>query len=140
MEEAARRAVSADSDGDCFEQAGGDEPGALAVEIEKCVGSLSWSDAVLIAETDDRVGESRALLGGVALLVDGGERVPAPVGVVVLDRFAQSLEVGADQLGQRDWKREVQCGEIEQPSQRRSRAWSESPWSWSTDWWKSWAR
>ena len=53
---------------------------------------------MLVAEADDRVGESCSLLWGVDLLVDGGERVPAPVGVVLFDRFAQSLEVGADQV------------------------------------------
>ena len=52
------------------------------------------------------------MLGGVDLFVDGGERVPAPVGVVVLDRFAQALEVGADQLGECDEQREVEGGEV----------------------------
>ena len=101
-------AVSADLDGDGCEEAGGDQTGAVGVKIEERVGGLAVSDAVLIPELDDRVGKSRALLGGVDLLVHGGERVPAPVGIVVLDRFAQPLEIGADQLGQRDqeprWK------------------------------------
>jgi len=39
---------------------------------------------------------------GCRSVVDGGQRVPSPVGVVVLDRFAQALEIGADQLGERD--------------------------------------
>ena len=81
-------AVSADLDGDGFEQAGGDQPGASGVEVEECVGGSIAFDSVLTAESDDRVGESGALLWGADLLVDGGERVPARVRVVVLDRFA----------------------------------------------------
>jgi hypothetical protein len=69
---------------------------------------------VLVAELDDRVGESCPLLWGVDLLVDGGERVPAPVGVVVFDRFAQALEVGADQLGEGDEEGEVDRGQVDQ--------------------------
>ena len=84
------------------------------VEVEERVGGLAVVDAVLVAESDDRVGESCSLLGGVDLFVDGGERVPAPVGVVVLDRFAEALQVGADQLGERDQQREVEGGEVEQ--------------------------
>jgi hypothetical protein len=112
--EAAGGAVGADLDGDRFEEAGCDEAGAVGVEIEECVGGLPASDSVLIAQSHDRVGESGALSWGVDLLVHGGERVPAPIGVVVLDRFAQALEVGADQLRQRDQQREIERGEIEQ--------------------------
>ena len=86
--EAAGGAAGADGDGDGFEEAGGDEAGGAAVEVEERVGGLVAVDAVLVAESDDRVGESCPLLGGVDLLMDGGERVPAPFGVVVLDRFA----------------------------------------------------
>lgn len=57
---------------------------------------------MLVAELDDRVRERRALLWGVDLCGDSGERVPSPVGIVVGDRFAESLQVGADQFGQRD--------------------------------------
>jgi hypothetical protein len=49
---------------------------------------LTASDALLVAEGDDRVSESGALLWGVDLLGDRGQRVPAPLGVVVLDGFA----------------------------------------------------
>lgn len=113
--EAAGGAVSADLDGDGFVEAGGDEAGALAVQIEECVGGLSTSDPVLVAESDDRVSEPCSLLGGVDLLVHGGEGVPAPVRVVVFDRFAEALEVGPDQLGERDQQREIERGKIEQP-------------------------
>ena len=68
------------------------------MEVEERVGGLAAVDAMLVAESDDRVGESCSLLWGVDLLVDGGECVPAPVGVVVFDCFAEAFEVGADQL------------------------------------------
>ena len=112
--ESAGGAFGADLDGDGLHQAGGDEAFAVGVEVQKCVGGLAAFDAVLVAEVDDRVGESGALLGGVDLLVEVGERVPAPVRVVVFDRFAEPLEVGADQLGQRDQQGEVEGGEVEQ--------------------------
>jgi hypothetical protein len=64
------------------------------VEVEQRVGGLAATDPVLLAELDDGVGEVCPLLWCVDLLVDCGERVPAPVGVVVFDRFAQALEVG----------------------------------------------
>ena len=72
-------------------------------------------DAALVAESDDGVGESCPLLWGVDLPGDGGERVPAPVGVVVFDRFAEALEIGADQLGERDQQRVVDAGEVHEP-------------------------
>jgi len=84
------------------------------VEVEERVGGLPASDPVLVAQSDDRVGESGALLGGVDLSVDGGERVPAPVGIVVLDRFAQPLHVGADQFRERDQQREIERGKVHQ--------------------------
>lgn len=87
---------------------------AVGVEVQECVGGLAASDAVSVAEVGDRVGESGALLGGVDLVVEVGERVPAPVRVVVFDRFAEPLEVGADQLGERDEQREVDGREVEQ--------------------------
>ena len=65
--EAAGGAVGADWDGDGFEQAGGDEAGGVGVEVEERVGGLAAADAALVAESDDRVGESGALLGGVDL-------------------------------------------------------------------------
>jgi hypothetical protein len=79
------------------------------------VGGLAAVDTALVAESNDRVGESCPLLWGVDLLVDGGERVRAPVWVVVLDRFAQALEVGADQLGERDQERVVDGGKVHEP-------------------------
>ena len=100
--EAAGGAVDAGGDGDGFEQAGGDESGGSAAEVEQRVGGLAAVEAALVAEADERVGQSCPLLWGVDLFVDGGQRVPSPVGVVVLDRFAQALEIGADQLGERD--------------------------------------
>lgn len=60
----------------------------IGVEVKERVGGLAVTDPALVAESDDRVGESCALLGGVDLLVDVGERVSAPIGVVVFDRFA----------------------------------------------------
>jgi hypothetical protein len=86
--EAAWGAVDADRDGDGFEQAGGGETGGVGVEVEQRVGGLPAVDPALVAESDDRVGEACPLSGGVDLLVNAGECVPAPVGVVVFDRFA----------------------------------------------------
>jgi hypothetical protein len=94
--EAGWGAAGADGDCDGFEEAGGDQAGGGAVEVEERVGGLASVDAVLVAESDDRVGELGSLLWGVDLFGDGGERVPAPVGVVVFDRFAEALELGAD--------------------------------------------
>jgi len=93
--EAAGGAADAGGDGDGFEQAGGDESGRSGAEVEERVGGLAAVDAPLVAEADDRVGESCPLLWGVDLLVDRGQRVPAPFGVVVFDRFAEPLEVGS---------------------------------------------
>jgi hypothetical protein len=84
--EAGGGAADADGHGDGFEQAGGDESGRSGAEVEQRVGRLAAVDAALVAEVDDRVGQSCPLLWGVDLLVDGGERVPSPVGIVVLDR------------------------------------------------------
>jgi hypothetical protein len=56
-------------------------------------------DAVLVAESDDGVGEPRSLLRGVDLFRDGGECGPAPAGVDVLDCFADALKVGTDAPG-----------------------------------------
>ncbi len=75
--------------GDGFEQAGCDEAVALAVEVQQRVGGLAAADPALVAESDDRVGELGALLGGVDLLEDGGQCVTATLGIVVFDRFAQ---------------------------------------------------
>jgi hypothetical protein len=110
--EAAGGAFDAGVNSDGFEQAGGDEAVALAVEVQQRERGLPATDPVLVAQSDDGVGESRALLGTVDLLVDVGECVPAPFGVVVLDRFAQTLEVGADQPWQLDQQREIDRGEI----------------------------
>ncbi len=106
--EAAGGAVDADRDGDGFERTGGDEAGGAGVVVEQRVGGLPAVDLALVAESDDRVGGSCPLLGGVDLLVHGGERVPAPVGVVEFDRFAQALVVGADQLRERDQQGQVE--------------------------------
>jgi hypothetical protein len=85
------------------------------VEVKQRVGGLAMTDPALVAESDDRVGESCALLRGVDLFVDVGERVPAPVGVVTLDRFAEALQIGADQLREGDEQREVEGGQVHQP-------------------------
>jgi len=87
--EAAGGATDADGDGDGTEQACADESGGSGAEIKEGVCRLPAVDAVLVSQCDDRVGESRALLWSVDLLGDGGERVPAPVGIVVFDRFAE---------------------------------------------------
>ena len=82
------------------------------MEVEQRVRGLAAVESVLVAELDDGVCESGALLGGVDLFVDVGERVPAPVGVVVFDRFAEAFEVGADQLGEGDQQGQVERGEV----------------------------
>lgn len=105
--EAAGGAGGADGYGDGFEEAGGDESGGSGAQVEQGVRGLAAVQAAVVAESNDRVGEPCSLLWGVDLFVDGGERVPAPVGVVVLDRFAEALEVGADQLRERDEQRVV---------------------------------
>jgi len=92
------------------------------VEVKQGVGGLVAVDPVLVAELDDRVGESCSLLGGVDLLVDAGERVPAPVGVVVFDRFAEAFQVGADQFGEGDEQRQAVAGRSIRPSERWSSA------------------
>lgn len=110
--EAAGGAADADRDGDGFEKAGGSESGGAGAEVEERVCGLAAVDAALVAESDDRVGEACSLLWGVDLVVDGGERVPTPVWVVVFDRFAESLEVRSDQLGERDQQRVVHAGQV----------------------------
>jgi hypothetical protein len=47
--EAAGGAGDADGEGDGFEQAGGDEAGGAAVEVDDRGGGLSAGDAVLVA-------------------------------------------------------------------------------------------
>ncbi len=89
--EAAGGAVDADGDGDGFEQAGCDEAGGSTGEVVDRVGGLQRSDALLVAESEERVGECGALLWGVDLCGDAGERVPSPVGIVLGDRFAEAL-------------------------------------------------
>jgi hypothetical protein len=84
------------------------------VLIQEGVGGLRALDATLVAERDDRVSESGALLWGVDLFGDCGQRVPAPVRIVVLDGLAQALQVGSDQGGQRDQQRVVEAGHIDQ--------------------------
>ena len=54
------------------------------------------------------------MLGGVDLCGDGGECVPTPVGVVMLDCFTEALKVGTDQLGECDQQRVVDVGEIDE--------------------------
>ena len=110
------------------------------VEVRESVGGLSAADVVLVAEPDDRVGESCALLGGVDLFVNVGERVPAPVGVVVLDRFAQAFEVGADQLGEGGRAGTGRLlGRSIRPSERSWSAGSDRPARSGIAWWASWA-
>jgi hypothetical protein len=109
---------------DGFEQAGGDEAVAFAVEVQQRERGLPAADPVLVAQPDDGVGESGALLGGVDLFVDGGQRVPAPLGIVVFDCFAQALEVRTDQSWQCDQQR---AGRSMSSSARWSSTRSESP-------------
>ena len=54
------------------------------------------------------------MLGRVDLCRDGGEGVPAPVGVIVGDGLAEALKVGADELGECDEQREVGGGEVDE--------------------------
>ena len=68
-----------------------------------------------------RVGESRALLGTVDLRVHVGECVPAPFGVVVLDRFAQALRVRAEStLAGGSTSSEINRGKIRGVARRSS--------------------
>src|ERR1019366_4580063 len=55
-----------------------------------------------------------SLLGCIDLFCDGGEGVPAPVGVVPGDGFLQAFEVWADELGQGHEQREVGGGNVEE--------------------------
>jgi hypothetical protein len=41
--------------------------------------------------------------------------IAPPVGVVTLDRFAEALQIGADQLREGDEQREVEGGQVHQP-------------------------
>ncbi len=112
--ESAGGAAGADGDGDGFDQAGADEAGGWAGEVVDRVGGLERFDALLVAQGEERVGELGALRGCVDLRGDGGERVPAPVGIVVRDRFTESLQVWTDQFGQRDVERKINGGEVEE--------------------------
>ena len=85
--EVAGGVADADGNGDRLERAGADESGGASVEVQERVGVLASVDEALIAQSNHRVGEAGSLLGCVDLLGDGGERVPAPVGIVVFDRF-----------------------------------------------------
>jgi len=58
------------------------------VEVQQRVGGLAATDRAVVAESDDRVRELCSLLGGIDLVVNGGERVSAPIGVIELDRLA----------------------------------------------------
>jgi hypothetical protein len=73
---------------------------------------LLAADPVLVAQPDDGVGESGALLGSVDLFVGGPQRVPTPLGIIVFDCFAQALEVGADEPRECDQQRDIDGGEI----------------------------
>lgn len=56
---------------------------------------------------------SRARCCGVSICWWTTVRASQPQsGVVVFDRFAESLQVGADQLGERDQQRVVDAGEV----------------------------
>lgn len=69
---------------------------------------------MLVAEDEERVGESCALLWGVDLLGDDREFVPAVVWLVISDRVAQALQLGRDQLRERDVEGEVDRGNVEE--------------------------
>ena len=58
-------------DGDGVGEAGGEEVLGWGVEVVDRVGGLGAGQAVLVAEAQDRVGESGALLWGVDLVGDG---------------------------------------------------------------------
>jgi hypothetical protein len=79
---------------DGFEQAGCEEAVALAVEGQQREHGSAAADPVLVAQPDDGVGKSGALLGGVDLFMDRSQRVPTPFGIVVFDCFAQPLVDG----------------------------------------------
>lgn len=77
----------------------------------------------MVAQADERVGELGSLLGCVDLFCDGGEGVPAPVGVVPGDGLLQAFEVGADELGESDQQREISCNQFfgsQDPTVRRA--------------------
>lgn len=61
---AARGAAGAGCDGDGVGEARGEEVLGSGVEVVDRAGGLGAGDAVLIAESDDRVGEAGALLWG----------------------------------------------------------------------------
>jgi hypothetical protein len=69
---------------------------------------------VSVAQANERVGKLGSLLGCVDLFCDGGESVPAPVGVVPGDGLLQAFEVGADELGQGDQQREIDGGNVDE--------------------------
>lgn len=89
--EAAGGAAGADCDGDGVGEARGEEVLGSGVEVVDGVGGLGAGQAVLIAESEDRVGEAGALLWGVDLFGHGAEFVPASVGIVVEDRVPEPL-------------------------------------------------
>ena len=69
---------------------------------------------MLVSQSEQRVGEARALLWGVDLLGRDRELVPAVVGFVVGDRVTESLLFGGDQLWQPDVQGDIGRGQIEE--------------------------
>ena len=112
--EAAGGAVGAGCDGDGVGEAGGEEVLGAGVEVVDRVGGLGAGEAMLIAESEDRVGEVGALLGGVDLLGHGAQLFPAAVGIVVSDRALQALQFRGDQRWELDVQGQVGRGEVEQ--------------------------
>jgi hypothetical protein len=59
---------------------------------------LAPIETAVASSRGDRVGEACSLLWCVDLLVNASEYIRGPVGVAVLDRFADAFQVGVDQL------------------------------------------
>jgi hypothetical protein len=78
------------------------------------VGGLGAGELALVAELEDRVGKSGALLWGVDLLGHRSEFVPASVGIVVCDGVVELLQLGRDELGEFHVQGEVDRGELEE--------------------------
>jgi hypothetical protein len=103
-------AAGADLDGSGVDEAGGEESLGCGAEVVYRVGGLGGSDAVLVSECEERVGEACALLWGVDLVGHDREFVPAVVGLVVRDRVAESLLLWGDELREGDVQGEVDRG------------------------------
>ena len=108
--EAGWGAAGADLDSDGVDEAGGEESLGCGAEVVYRVGGLGGSDAVLVLEGEECVGDACALLWGVDLVGHDREFVPAVVGLVVGDRVAESLLLWGDELREGDVQGEVDRG------------------------------